>query len=306
MVKQLAGLSVRIGNIKMKNPVMLASGTYEYNETTKGLIDIKKLGAIVTKTITLEPRKGNTPPRTCETYGGMLNAIGLQNKGVEDFLRNILPELKNLNIPVIASIAGADKKEFKDLARILDKRSEVAGLELNLSCPNIQAKKLFSQDAVSTMDIVASVKEVTKKTVIAKLSPNVTDIKHIAKAAQEAKADAIALVNTFLALAIDIEKRKPILGNTTGGLSGPAIKPVALRMVWEAANAVKIPIIGMGGIFSAEDAISFIIAGATAVAIGTGSFINPALGTETIEGVKKYLLKHKIKDIKQLTGCMNK
>jgi len=278
---------VKIGNIKMKNPVMLASGTYEYNEATKNLINVKKLGAIVTKTVTLRPQEGNPPPRTCETPSGMLNAIGLQNKGVDYFLRKTFPELKALNIPIIVSIAGKTANEYSKLAKKLDKKKDIAGIELNLSCPNVKIKKLIAQDARATRDAVAATRKVTKKTIIAKLSPNVTDIKEIAKAAESSGADAISLVNTFLAMAIDIDKRKPKLGNITGGLSGPAIKPIALRMVWETARAVKIPVIGMGGIASDEDALEFLIAGARAVAIGTGIFVNPNLGAEVVSAIKK-------------------
>jgi len=266
---------------------MLASGTYEYNEATKNLINVKKLGAIVTKTVTLRPQEGNPPPRTCETPSGMLNAIGLQNKGVDYFLRKTFPELKALNIPIIVSIAGKTANEYSKLAKKLDKKKDIAGIELNLSCPNVKIKKLIAQDARATRDAVAATRKVTKKTIIAKLSPNVTDIKEIAKAAESSGADAISLVNTFLAMAIDIDKRKPKLGNITGGLSGPAIKPIALRMVWETARAVKIPVIGMGGIASDEDALEFLIAGARAVAIGTGIFVNPNLGAEVVSAIKK-------------------
>jgi len=279
----------------MKNPVMLASGTYEYNEVTKSLINVKKLGAIVTKTVTLRPQQGNPPPRTCETPSGVLNAIGLQNKGVDYFLRKIYPELRSLKVPIIVSIAGKTANEFTRLAKKLDKKKDIAGIELNLSCPNVkvtrspghQVTRLIAQDAEATKKVVTAVRKVTKKTIIAKLSPNVTDIKEIAKAAEKAGADAISLVNTFLAMAIDIDKRKPKLGHITGGLSGPAIKPIALRMVWETARAVKIPVIGMGGITSGEDALEFLIAGAKAVAIGTAIFVNPNLGAEVASAIKK-------------------
>lgn len=290
----------------MKNPVMLASGTYEYNSTTKKLTNIEKLGAIVTKTITQRPQEGNPPPRTCETYAGMLNAIGLQNKGVDHFLKKIFPGLKNLKLPVIISISGKSPNEFKALAGKLDRIKEVAGIELNLSCPNIRTKKLAAQDSADTYRIVSKARKATKKTLIAKLSPNVTDIKEIAKAAERAGADAISLVNTFLGMAIDIERKKPKLGNITGGLSGPAIKPIALRMVWEASGAVRIPVIGMGGIMSSDDAIEFIIAGATAVAIGTGSFINPNLGVEIADGIKEYLIKNRMKNLKQLKNALRR
>ena len=286
--------AVRIGSIRMKNPVMLASGTYEYNNLTKKLINVKKLGAIVTKTVTLRPQEGNPPPRTCETPSGMLNAIGLQNKGVDYFLRKIYPELRSLKVPIIVSIAGKTANEFSKLAEKLDKKKDIAGIELNLSCPNVRSTvhgrrstEMIAQNADATSNVVAATRKATKKTIIVKLSPNVTDITKIAKAAQDAGADAISLVNTFLAMAIDIDKRKPKLGNITGGLSGPAIKPIALRMVWEAAGAVKIPVIGMGGIASGDDALEFLIAGAKAVAIGTGIFVNPNLAEEVVKKVKE-------------------
>jgi len=306
MVRKKANLNVQIGGIKMKNPVMLASGTYEYNNTTKKLTNVKKLGAIVTKTITQRPQEGNAPPRTCETYAGMLNAIGLQNKGVDYFLKKIFPGLKNLKLPVIVSISGKSLNEFKALAEKLDSIKGVAGIELNLSCPNIRTKKLAAQDPADTHRIVSAARKATKKTLIAKLSPNVTDIKEIAKAAERAGADAISLVNTFLGMAIDIERRKPKLGNVTGGLSGPAIKPIALRMVWETSKAVRIPVIGMGGIMCSEDAIEFLIAGASAVAIGTGNFINPNLGAEIADEIKAYLIKNRMKDLKQLKNVLRK
>jgi len=268
---------------------MLASGTYEYNDATKSLIDLKKLGAIVTKTITLRPKEGNPPPRTCETYSGMLNAIGLQNKGMDHFLKEAIPELKELKIPVIASISAESVPEFAGLASRLDDAKEIAGIELNLSCPNVQAKRLIAQDPTATHETVTAVKKATKKTIIAKLSPNVTDITEIALSAEAAGADAVSLVNTFTGMAIDIETRKPKLGNITGGLSGPAIKPIALRMVWETAKAVKVPVIGMGGITSTEDAVEFIIAGAKAVQIGTGSFVNPGLTAEIAKGIEEYI-----------------
>jgi len=298
------GMSVQIGKIGMENPVMVASGTYEYNEVTKELIDIKQFGAIVTKTITLRPREGNPLPRTCETYAGLLNAIGLQNKGLNAFLIESIPSLKKLRIPIIVSISGDTAGEFKELAGNLAEREEVAGIELNLSCPNLTNKRLFAQNADATYDVVCQVREMTDKTIIAKLTPNVTNISEIARSAERAGADAISLVNTFFGMAIDIKKKEPKLGNVTGGLSGPAIKPIALRMVWDVSKKVKIPIIGMGGIMSGEDAIEFIIAGASAVAVGTGSFINPNLGIEIIRDIKKYLSKNNINGMKQLTGSL--
>ncbi|MFZ5801312.1 MAG: dihydroorotate dehydrogenase, partial [Candidatus Omnitrophota bacterium] len=255
-------LNVKIGNLKLKNPIMVASGTFGYAEEIRGLLDLKKLGAIVSKTITLRPRRGNSPPRTCETAGGMLNSIGLENPGVEIFIAEKLPYLRKLGVPIIVSIASeANPEEFVKLATRLDKVKGVSAIELNLSCPNLgkskienRESKLIAQDRSATYQTVKAVRKATKKTLVAKLSPNVTDIKEIAKAAQAAGADAVSLINTLVALAVDIETRRPELGNITGGLSGPAIKPVALNMVREVYAAVKIPIIGMGGIMTVEDA----------------------------------------------------
>jgi dihydroorotate dehydrogenase (NAD+) catalytic subunit len=298
-------LSVKIGNLKLKNPVMVASGTFGYAEEFKDFINLKKLGAIVTKTITLKPRRGNLPPRTCETPAGMLNSIGLENPGMDKFIEEKLPILKKIGIPVIVSIASEDDpKEFVTLAKRLDKIRNVTAIELNISCPNIKRTKLISQDPMSTHEVVKSVRRATQKTLITKLSPNVTDITEIAQAAERAGSDAVSLINTITAMSIDIEKRKPKLGAITGGLSGPSIRPIAVRMVWEAYQKIKIPIIGMGGIMNTQDALEFLIAGATAISVGTANFINPRVSIEIIEGIKKYLIKNKIKDIRNLIGSV--
>ena len=303
----MANLSIKIGKLKLKNPVMAASGTFGYAEEFKDFIDLKKLGAIVTKTITLKPRKGNPAPRTCETSAGMLNSIGLENPGVSSFIRDKLPHLAKLGNPVIVSIASeGDPQEFVTLAKRLDKIKEVAAIELNISCPNIKGTStLISQDANAAYDLVKSVRKVTNKTLITKLSPNVTDIAEIALAAESAGSDAISLINTLTGMSIDINKREPKIACITGGLSGPAIRPVAVRMVWQAYQKVKIPIIGMGGIVDTQSALEFFIAGATAVAIGTANFINPGVSIEIIEGIKKYLTKNKISDINDLVGSLN-
>ena len=261
---------VKIGKINLKNPVMVASGTFGYAEEFKGLIDLKKLGAIVTKTITLDPKEGNPMPRICETSSGMLNAIGLQNKGVDNFIEEKLPYLSKIGVPVIVSISGDCADEFFELAKRLDREKHVDGIELNLSCPNIKARGLIAQDKDAT------------------LSPNVTDIVEIAEAACEAGADSVSLINTLIGMAIDVETGKPKLGNITGGLSGPCIKPIALRMVWEVAKNIDKPVIGMGGIMTAQDAVEFLIAGAKAVQIGTANFIDPGVCEKIIKGVKKY------------------
>jgi len=297
-------LSVKIGKLKLKNPVVIASGTFGYAEEFAPLLDLKKLGAIVTKTITLKPKKGNLPPRTVETASGMLNAIGLENPGVDKFIKEKLPYLQKLNVPIIVSISADNDKDFVGLVKRLDKIAGISAIELNLSCPNLGKKILVSQDAKATYRIVSKVRKSTKLTLIAKLSPNVTDIVSIAKAAKNAGVDAVSLVNTFLALAIDIKLKRPKLANITGGLSGPAIKPIALRMVWEVAWKVKIPIIGGGGIMNTQDALEFIIAGATAVAIGTANFVNPRASQEIIQGIDKYLKKNNIRDVNKLIGTL--
>lgn len=299
-------LLVKIGKLVLKNPVLVASGTFGYAEEYKDLIDINKLGAIVTKTITLKPKVGNPPPRIAETQQGILNSIGLENCGLETFIKEKLPVLKTLKTAFIVSIAGYTKEEFSKLAKRLEDEG-VRAVELNISCPNIEYRKgklNFSQDAKSTYAVVKEVKKSTRLTVITKLSPNVTDITEIAKATEDAGSDAISLINTLLGMAVDIDTKKPLLGNITGGLSGPAIKPVALRMVWEVYNSVRIPIIGMGGIMNTQDALEFIISGASAVSVGTANFINPKAELEILEGIKKYMKENKITDIKKLTGSL--
>ena len=301
----MVNLEVNIGKLRLKNPVMVASGTFgpEYGR----LIDINKLGAYVAKTITLNARIGNTPPRICETPSSMLNSIGLENKGLDDFIKNKIPELNKLKVPLIVSIAGDDASEFKELARALSKVKTISALEINLSCPNVKHGKrdyLIAQDEEATYEIIEAVRGSTALTIIAKLSPNVTDIRRIAKAAERAGADAASLINTLIGMAVDIETRRPILGNVTGGLSGPAIKPVALRMVRETYKSVKIPVIGIGGITDYKDAIEFMLCGAGAIQVGTANFVNPAAVVEIINGLKKYMAKNKIKYIKELIGAL--
>ena len=306
-------IAVNIGKLKLKNPVTVASGTFGYAEEFKDLINLKQLGAIVTKTITLKPRQGNLPPRTCETPAGMLNSIGLENPGITVFLKEKLPFLKKIGAPIIMSIASEDEPgEFIELARRLDRVDSIAALELNISCPNIkvtkspshQVTKLISQDAGATYNLVKAVRRVTRKTLITKLSPNVTDIADIALAAENAGSDAVSLINTLTGMSIDIQERKPIVATVTGGLSGPAIRPVALRMVWEVYRKIKIPIIGMGGIIDTSSALEFFIVGATAIGVGTANFINPRVSIEIIRGIKKYLAENKITSIDKLTGSL--
>lgn len=301
--KTKPNLSVKIGNLNLKNPVMVASGTFGYAEEFKDFMDLKKLGAIVTKTITLKARHGNLAPRTCETPAGMLNSIGLENPGIDKFIQEKLPFLKKLAIPVIVSIAAEETPdEFIALVKELDKLEEVSAIELNISCPNLQKDKLISQDAGDTFKLVSAVRQLTQKCLITKLSPNVSSIVDIALAAQNAGSDAIALINTLGGMSIDVYKRIPKLGSWVGGLSGPAIRPVAVKMVWDTYNKIKIPIIGMGGIIDAESALEFFIAGATAVSVGTANFINPRISLEVIAGLKQYLTDNNIQNLNGLIG----
>lgn len=312
-------LSVNIGRLKLKNPVMAASGTFGYGEEFCDFMDLRQLGAVVTKTITCKSRQGNSMPRTCETPAGMLNSIGLENPGIDQFIQEKLPELEKNGVPLIVSISSEDDpKEFPVMARRLDKISKVAAIELNISCPNVNRARgsglrgqkiklkdrLISQDPWATYNLVKAVRRITGKTLITKLSPNVTDIAQIALAAEKAGSDAVSLVNTFYGLSIDVGARRPMLGNITGGLSGPAIRPIALGMVWEVYQKIKIPIIGMGGIMDTKSALEFFIAGATAVSVGTANFINPKVTVEIILGLKKYLNENKMLSIKELIGSL--
>lgn len=306
MVKQTKpDLGVRIGKLDLKNPVMVASGTFGYAEEFKDFIDLKKLGAIVTKTITIKPRTGNLPPRTCETPAGMLNSIGLENPGIDKFIKEKLPFLKKLGVPVIVSISSVDDPgEFSILAGQLDKIREVSALELNISCPNLHKDKLIAQDAEDTFALVSAVRKATQKCLITKLSPNVTSLAEIALAAERAGSDAVALINTLGGMSIDVEKRTPKIGSWSGGLSGPAIRPVAVKMIWETYNKIKIPIIGMGGIIDTQSALEFFIAGATAISTGTVNFVNPRATIEIIRGLKDYMADNNMRDLSGLIGSL--
>jgi dihydroorotate dehydrogenase (NAD+) catalytic subunit len=301
-------LKVEIAGIKLKNPVMTASGTFGYGEEYAPFVDLNRLGAIILKGITLKPKIGNPPPRVIETPSGMLNAIGLQNVGVEVLIKEKLPYLQKFNTPVIINISGDTIEEYVELAGILDEVSKeigVAGLEVNISCPNVKKGGMaWGTDAKATYKIVSSLRKAITLPLIVKLTPNVTDIKTIAQAAEEAGADALSLINTLVGMVVDIDSRRPKLANVSGGLSGPAVKPVALWMVWQVFQTVKIPIIGIGGIIKVEDALEFIIAGARAIEIGTANFVNPGVTMEIIEGIEKYLLENNIKDIDELVGSM--
>lgn len=301
-------LEVEVGGIRMKNPVMTASGTFGYGEEFSPFIDLDKLGAIVLKGITLKPKRGNPPPRIIETSSGILNAIGLQNVGVEVLINKKLPYLQKFTTPVIINISGDTIEEYVELARKLDNISQekgIAGLEINISCPNVQKGGIvWGTEAQLTYKVVNNIRKVTTLPLIVKLSPNVTDIKVIAVAAEEAGADVLSLINTLVGMAVDVSLRRPKLANISGGLSGPAVKPVALWMVWQVFQTVNIPIIGMGGIMKAEDALEFIIAGARAVSIGTANLVNPKAAIEIIEGIEEYLVENKIKDINELVGSL--
>ncbi len=299
-------LSITIGSLTLKNPVTVASGTFGHAEKFYDLEEVKKLGSLVPKTVTLKARQGNPPPRILETPSGMLNAIGIENPGADGFIEKKLPALRKIGVPLIISILGNTDEEFKVLTEKFNAAAGVSALELNLSCPNLKHKVLVAQDPQATFRVVKLVKEISKYPVIAKLSPNVTDIVAIARAAQKAKADAVSLINTFSAMAIDIKTRTSVLGNFTGGLSGPAIKPIALWMVYEVARAVKIPVLAMGGIRDAKDALEFIIAGASMVAVGTANFINPRSPLAVLEGIKEHMRRNKIKDIKKLIGSLRR
>jgi len=299
-------IAVKIGNLKLKNPVTVASGTFGHAEKYYDLEEVKKLGAIVPKTVTLHKREGNPPPRIIETAGGMLNAIGIENPGADGFIENKLPPLRKIGIPLIISILGHTDEEFLIITKKFNEAKGVNALELNLSCPNLKQKTLVAQDPEATFRLVSKVKEISKYPIIAKLSPNVSDISQIAIAAEKAGADAVSLINTFTAMAINIKTRTSVLGNFTGGLSGPAIKPIALSMVHEVYKKVKIPVIGMGGIMTAKDALEFLIAGATMVAVGTANFINPRAPVEVLQGIKDYMKENKIRDIKELIGSLKR
>ncbi len=296
---------INFAGIEMKNPVTVASGTFGYGREISEFYDLNKLGAIITKGTSLKPKSGNKPSRVTEVAGGMLNSIGLQNPGVEYFAKNDLPFLRQFDTKIIVNACGSSVEEYVELCTILNEL-DIDGVELNVSCPNVKAGCMAFGSTVEGVKLVTSeVKKVlTKKPLIVKLTPNVTDIASIAKAAEEAGADGISLINTLLGMKIDIHKRKPVLANNTGGLSGPCVKPVAVRMVNQVANAVNIPVLGMGGIMNGEDAIEFMLAGANAVSIGAGTFVNPYAGPITVQGIEDYMKKYNIEDINDIVGTV--
>jgi len=298
-------LIVNLGAIELQNPVMTASGTFGYAREFEGLVDLNRLGAIIVKGLSLEPTKGNPPPRIVETPCGMLNAIGLENVGLDVFVKEKLPFLQTLFPPIFANIYGTSIEAYAELAARVDELEGIAGVEVNISCPNVKAGGIaFGADPNSAFKVVKAVRKKTSKQLIVKLSPNVTDITIIARSAEEAGADALSLINTITGMAIDIETRRPKIANITGGLSGPAIKPVALRMVWQVAQTAQIPVIGIGGIMTAVDALEFFIAGATAVQIGTANFTNPRATLDIIDGIEKFLSQNKIDRVADIIGTL--
>ena len=298
-------LQVNLAGIRMRNPVMPASGTFGYGSEYDDFVDLNKLGAIVVKGITSEPWPGNPMERIAETPSGMLNAIGLQNVGVDDFIQQKLPYLKDYDVPVIANVCGRDDSEYMEVVDKLSATNQIAGIELNISCPNLKCGGLsFGVEPTLTAKLVNQVRQITELPLLVKLSPNVTDISEIAVAASDNGADGLSAINTLLGMGIDIKTRRPLLANITGGLSGPAIKPVALRLVWQVYNSVQIPIIGMGGITNGNDALEFIIAGASAVAIGTANFVNPRASMEIIDQLSTYLTKQDIGSVNDLVGVL--
>jgi dihydroorotate dehydrogenase (NAD+) catalytic subunit len=298
-------LSVRIGGLTLQNPVMVASGTFGYGVEYAHLLDLNQLGAVVVKGIRLHPVRGNRTPRTVEVASGLINAIGLQGPGVDGFIKKYWPFLKTLKVPTIINIWGTTVEEYADVARRFDALGGVGALELNVSCPNIKAGGAqFGTDLRLIAQVVAACRKVTKLPLITKMSPNVVSIAPFARAAADAGSDALSIMNSYPAMAIDIETRQPKLANVTGGLTGPCIKPIAIKLVWEAAQAVKIPVIGMGGIQDAADAIEFMVAGAAAVAVGTANFYEPQTPLQVIAGLREFLKKHGLKDVREIVGTV--
>ncbi|HIJ81901.1 MAG TPA: dihydroorotate dehydrogenase [Desulfuromonadales bacterium] len=298
-------MRVNLAGILLRNPVMTASGTFGYGEEFSEYCDLEKIGAFVTKGLSLKPRAGNPTPRIVETPGGMLNAIGLQNVGINAFIEKKVPFLRTVKTPAIANYFGNTVDEYAELTARLNEIPEVAALEINISCPNVkQGGIVFGTDPACAASVVSACRAATTKPLMVKLSPNVTDVVIMAKACEQAGADCLSLINTLTGMAIDLEKRRPVLANITGGFSGPAIKPIALRMVWQVAKAVSIPVVGIGGIMNATDALEFILAGATAVQVGTASFINPGAAQQIAEEMEAWLRAHGINDVKSLIGAL--
>ena len=301
----MVDLSVEIGKLKLKNPIMTASGTFGYGEEFADFIDLNRLGGIIVKGTTLHHREGNPYPRMAETPSGMLNAVGLQNKGVDYFIEHIYPRIKDLDTRVIVNVSGSCIDDYVAVCEKLSPLDKVAAVEINISCPNVKQGGMgFGTTCSGAESVTSAVRKAYDGTMIVKLTPNVTDITEIARAVEAAGADAVSLTNTFLGMAIDVEKRKPMLSTITGGLSGPCIRPIAVRMVWQVANAVKVPIVGLGGIASGRDDIEFLLAGATAVQIGTANFFDPQVTVKAIDYIEDYLKRHQIASVRELIGGM--
>ena len=299
----MADLSVNIGNLKLSNPVMTASGTFGYGKEFEDFVDLEKIGGIIVKGTTLHRREGNPYPRMAETPMGMLNAVGLQNKGVDYFISEIYPQIKDIRTNMIVNVSGSAIEDYVQTAEKINALDAIPAIELNISCPNVkQGGMAFGVTASGASEVVKAVREVYKKTLIVKLSPNVTDITEIARAVEGAGADSVSLINTLLGMAIDAEKRRPILSTITGGMSGAAVKPIALRMVWQVSKAVKIPVIGLGGIMNWKDAVEFLLAGASAIQIGTANFIDPAITVKVSDGINDYLDRHGFTSVKDIIG----
>ena len=301
----MVNLNVNIGNLALKNPVLTASGTFGYGTEFSDFIDLSRLGGFIVKGTTLEPREGNPYPRMAETPSGMLNAVGLQNKGVDYFIEKIYPTISGIDSKVIVNVSGAKIDDYVGVCRKLAERTEIEAIEVNISCPNVkQGGMAFGTTAAGAAQVTRAVRQAFPGTVIVKLSPNVTDITEIARAAEADGADAVSLINTLMGMAIDVERRRPCLSTVTGGLSGPAVRPVAVRMVWQTKRAVKIPVVGLGGIMNGRDALEFILAGATAVQVGTANFIDPAVTVKIIDYIEEYCQRHGVSDINDLIGAL--
>lgn len=299
----MVSTAIEIGGLKLKNPVMTASGTYGYGLEYADFVELSRLGGIVVKGTTLHPRQGNAYPRMAETPSGMLNAVGLQNKGVDYFCTEIYPKIKDIDTNMIVNVSGSTVEDYIQTAEKIATLEHIPSIELNISCPNVKEGGMaFGVTCAGASEVVKAVRAVYPKTLIVKLSPNVTDITEIAKAVEAEGADAVSMINTLMGMAIDAEKRRPILSTITGGLSGPAVKPVALRMVWQTSKAISIPIIGMGGISSTSDAIEFLLAGASAIQVGTYNFVDPCITDQIVDGIEDYLLRHDMTDVSELIG----
>ena len=301
----MANLITNLGKLQMKNPVMTASGTFGYGTEYSDFIDLSRIGGIIVKGTTLRERQGNQYPRMAETPSGMLNAVGLQNKGIDYFVNHIYPTLKDIDTNVMINLSGSTIEDYTKTAEIINTLDKIPGIELNISCPNVKEGGMaFGVSCLAASQVVAEVRKVYHKELMVKLSPNVTDIAEIAKGVEGAGADSISLINTLLGMAIDAKTRKPVLSTITGGLSGPAVKPIALRMVWQVAKAVKVPVIGLGGIMNATDAIEFMLAGATAIQVGTANFIDPAISVKIVDGIDNYLNKNGFSSAKDIIGAL--